>query len=103
MATLKSARAQGVSTVARTGSRDAVHRRHPGLCARCVPGRARVRGPFFVRSAGGPDKEWLVQASGDKTAPVYYIVFAATVGVIGLSLYRRPNVPAATPVAQPAQ
>jgi MHS family proline/betaine transporter-like MFS transporter len=46
---------------------------------------------------------WLVQATGDKTAPVYYIFLAATVGVIGLSLYRRPNAPAATSVAQPAQ
>jgi MHS family proline/betaine transporter-like MFS transporter len=46
---------------------------------------------------------WLVHATGDKAAPVYYILFAATVGVIGLSIYRRPALPAATPVAQPAQ
>jgi len=31
---------------------------------------------------------WLVQATGDKAAPVYYIFFAAAVGLVGLSLYR---------------
>jgi MHS family proline/betaine transporter-like MFS transporter len=46
---------------------------------------------------------WLVQTTGDKGAPVYYIFFATAVGVIGLSIYRRPALPAANPVAQPAQ
>lgn len=32
---------------------------------------------------------WLVQATGDKTAPVYYIMFAATVGLLGMAVYRR--------------
>ncbi|MCC8983408.1 MFS transporter, partial [Bradyrhizobium acaciae] len=31
---------------------------------------------------------WLVQMTGDKAAPVYYILFAAAVGLIGLSVYR---------------
>ncbi|KWV52877.1 MFS transporter [Bradyrhizobium macuxiense] len=31
---------------------------------------------------------WLVEATGDKAAPVYYIFFAAAVGLAGLSLYR---------------
>ena len=31
---------------------------------------------------------WLVQATGDKAAPVYYILFAAAVGLAGLSIYR---------------
>ena len=45
---------------------------------------------------------WLVTATGDKTAPVYYILFAAAVGLLGLSLYRgRPSVPEVAP--QPAQ
>lgn len=34
--------------------------------------------------------QWLVQTTGDKAAPVYYIFVAATVGLIGMSLYRRP-------------
>ena len=46
---------------------------------------------------------WLVKATGDQTAPVYYIVFAVAIGVIGLSIYRRPSVPSAASVAQPAQ
>lgn len=46
---------------------------------------------------------WLVQATGDKAAPVYYIFFAAAVGVVGLSIYRRPSLPATAAVAQPAQ
>jgi MFS family permease len=46
---------------------------------------------------------WLVHATGDKAAPVYYIFFAAAVGVIGLSLYRRPSLPETAAVAQPAQ
>jgi len=45
---------------------------------------------------------WLVQSTGNKAAPVYYIFFAAAVGVIGLSAYRgRPS--GATPVVQPAE
>ncbi|WP_338828712.1 MFS transporter [Bradyrhizobium sp. 27S5] len=37
---------------------------------------------------------WLVQVTGDKAAPVYYILFAAAVGLVGLSVYRgRPFVP----------
>ncbi|MBR0799700.1 MFS transporter [Bradyrhizobium jicamae] len=45
---------------------------------------------------------WLVAATGDKTAPVYYILFAAAVGLVGLSMYRgRPAVPEIAP--QPAQ
>jgi MFS transporter, MHS family, proline/betaine transporter len=31
---------------------------------------------------------WLVQSTGNKGAPVYYIFFAAAVGVIGMSVYR---------------
>ena len=46
---------------------------------------------------------WLVHVTGDKAAPVYYIFFAAAVGVIGLSLYRRPSLPETAAVAQPAQ
>jgi MHS family proline/betaine transporter-like MFS transporter len=43
-----------------------------------------------------------VQSTGDKAAPVYYIFFAATVGVAGLSVYRgRSAGPEA--VAQPAE
>ncbi|WP_245350390.1 MFS transporter [Bradyrhizobium sp. UFLA03-84] len=45
---------------------------------------------------------WLVQVTGDKAAPVYYILFAAAVGLVGLSVYRgRPSVPGIT--TQPAQ
>ncbi|WP_235999257.1 MFS transporter [Bradyrhizobium uaiense] len=45
---------------------------------------------------------WLVQMTGDKAAPVYYILFAAAVGLIGLSVYRgRPAMPAVA--TQPAQ
>lgn len=45
---------------------------------------------------------WLVGVTGDKTAPVYYILFAAAVGLFGLSIYRRrPPVPDIVP--QPAQ
>ncbi|HMN72622.1 MAG TPA: MFS transporter [Rhodoblastus sp.] len=33
---------------------------------------------------------WLVQATGNKAAPVFYIAFAAAVGLIGLAVYRRP-------------
>ena len=44
---------------------------------------------------------WLVRATGDKLAPVYYIFFAAAVGLAGLALYReRAGGPAA--VARPA-
>jgi MFS transporter, MHS family, proline/betaine transporter len=45
---------------------------------------------------------WLVQSTGNKAAPVYYIFFAAAVGVIGLSAYRARDA-GATPVAQPAE
>jgi len=45
---------------------------------------------------------WLVQATGNKAAPVYYIFFAAAVGVIGLSVYRARDTGAAA-VAQPAE
>ena len=31
---------------------------------------------------------WLVQTTGNKAAPVYYILFAAAVGLAGLSVYR---------------
>jgi MHS family proline/betaine transporter-like MFS transporter len=44
---------------------------------------------------------WLVQATGNKAAPVYYILFAAAVGLAGLSVYRRPASQAGT-VPQPA-
>jgi MHS family proline/betaine transporter-like MFS transporter len=44
---------------------------------------------------------WLVQATGNKAAPVYYILFAAAVGLAGLSIYRRPTSQAGT-VPQPA-
>jgi MFS transporter, MHS family, proline/betaine transporter len=45
---------------------------------------------------------WLVQSTGNKAAPVYYILFAAAVGVIGLSAYRG-RAAGATPVVQPAE
>ncbi|VIO78498.1 MFS transporter [Bradyrhizobium ivorense] len=39
---------------------------------------------------------WLVQATGDKAAPVYYIFLAAAIGLAGLSVYRaRPQTDAA--------
>jgi MHS family proline/betaine transporter-like MFS transporter len=44
----------------------------------------------------------LVQATGDKAAPVYYIMFAAVVGVIGLSVYKG-RAPQAATTLQPAQ
>jgi MHS family proline/betaine transporter-like MFS transporter len=44
---------------------------------------------------------WLVQTTGNKAAPVYYILFAAAVGLAGLSVYRRPTSQAGT-VPQPA-
>lgn len=34
--------------------------------------------------------QWLVQTTGDKASPVYYIFFAAAVGLLGMSVYRRP-------------
>ena len=34
--------------------------------------------------------QWLVQTTGDRAAPVYYIFFAAAVGLIGMAVYRRP-------------
>ena len=44
---------------------------------------------------------WLVRATGDKLAPVYFIFFAAAVGLTGLALYReRADAPAA--LARPA-
>ncbi|HEY3679965.1 MAG TPA: MFS transporter [Bradyrhizobium sp.] len=45
---------------------------------------------------------WLVQSTGNKAAPVYYIFFAAAVGVIGLSVYRSPA-SGGNAVAQPAE
>jgi MHS family proline/betaine transporter-like MFS transporter len=45
---------------------------------------------------------WLVQATGNKAAPVYYIFFAGAVGLIGLSAYRGPASAAAI-AAQPAE
>jgi MHS family proline/betaine transporter-like MFS transporter len=45
---------------------------------------------------------WLVQVTHDKAAPVYYIFAAAVIGVIGLSIYRRPGVPTDA-VPQPAE
>ena len=44
---------------------------------------------------------WLVQATGNKAAPVYYILFAAAVGLAGLSVYRGRTSRAGT-VPQPA-
>jgi MFS transporter, MHS family, proline/betaine transporter len=35
--------------------------------------------------------QWLVQATGDRTAPIYYIFFAAVVGLVGMAVYRRPE------------
>lgn len=32
---------------------------------------------------------WMVQATGDKSAPVYYILAAAAVGLLGMVVYRR--------------
>jgi MFS transporter, MHS family, proline/betaine transporter len=31
---------------------------------------------------------WLVRTTGDKTAPVYFILFAAAIGLIGVALYQ---------------
>ena len=45
---------------------------------------------------------WLVQATGDKAAPVYYVLFAAAVGIIGISVYRVRTLPDGTAI-QPAQ
>ena len=45
---------------------------------------------------------WLVQSTGNKAAPVYYIFFAAAVGLIGLSTYRA-RAPDVTGVVQPAE
>jgi MHS family proline/betaine transporter-like MFS transporter len=45
---------------------------------------------------------WLVQSTGNKAAPVYYIFLAAAVGVIGLSCYRGRTSQDST-VAQPAE
>jgi MFS transporter, MHS family, proline/betaine transporter len=45
---------------------------------------------------------WLVQSTGNKAAPVYYIFFAAAVGVIGLSVYRG-RASEAKPLVQPAE
>jgi MHS family proline/betaine transporter-like MFS transporter len=36
--------------------------------------------PFF--------NTWLVEATGNKAAPAYYVLFAAAVGIIGMSVYR---------------
>ena len=33
---------------------------------------------------------WLVQSTGNKLAPVFYIFFAAAVGIVGFVLYREP-------------
>jgi len=46
---------------------------------------------------------WLVQATGNKAAPVYYIMFAAAVGLAGLSVYRRPASSPAATAPQPAE
>jgi len=45
---------------------------------------------------------WLIQSTGNKAAPVYYIFFAAAVGLIGLSTYRA-RAPDVTGVVQPAE
>jgi MHS family proline/betaine transporter-like MFS transporter len=45
---------------------------------------------------------WLVRVTGDKAAPVYYIFFAAAVGLIGLSIYR-VRAPRAEPAIQSAE
>ncbi|CCD92907.1 putative Permease of the major facilitator superfamily (MFS); citrate transporter [Bradyrhizobium sp. ORS 375] len=34
---------------------------------------------------------WMVQVTGDKSAPVYYIVVAATVGLLGMAVYRKTD------------
>jgi MHS family proline/betaine transporter-like MFS transporter len=45
---------------------------------------------------------WLVQSTGNKAAPVYYIFLAGAIGLIGLSAYReRPSEAAIAP--QPAE
>ena len=41
---------------------------------------------------------WLISVTGQKTAPIYYIVFACLVGIVGLLVYRERNVD--EPVAQ---
>ena len=46
---------------------------------------------------------WLVQETGNKAAPVYYIFFAAAVGLIGMSVYRRPVSSPAGTAPQPAE
>jgi MHS family proline/betaine transporter-like MFS transporter len=43
---------------------------------------------------------WLVQATGDKAAPVYYIFFAAAVGLAGLAVYRTRTVQAENTLPQ---
>ena len=45
---------------------------------------------------------WLVKFSGDKAAPVYYVLFAGAVCLAGLSIYRRPE-PAAALAPRPAE
>jgi len=45
---------------------------------------------------------WLVQVTGNKAAPVYYIIFAAAVGIAGLSAYRK-RAPRTATALQPAR
>lgn len=45
---------------------------------------------------------WLVQVTGNKAAPVYYIIFAAAVGIAGLSVYRK-RAPRTAAALQPAR
>lgn len=68
----------------------------PAFMTEIFPVRVRSTGAslmynFAVMLFGGLApfiNTWLVQTTGDKTAPVYYIFFAAAVGLIGLAAYR---------------
>ena len=46
--------------------------------------------------------QWLIQMTGQKIAPVYYIGFACLVGIVGLLLYR-PREEDIPPAAQPVR
>lgn len=70
----------------------------PAFMCEIFPVRVRSTGAslmynFAVMLFGGLApfiNTWLVKSTGDKTAPVYYIFFAAAVGLAGLAFYRAP-------------
>ena len=47
--------------------------------------------------------KWLIDVTGDKTAPVYYIGFACLVGIVGLLTFRERSVGAMAAQAAPAE